>query len=158
MSEVTAILQSNALIFDELEPITIPVTLKTKDGVKNFTLHEASGKAVRKWRNAQIGKAKWVGGKFVGPGEIAESDITLIAQCLKDEQGKLVPFEVIGSWKNPTIDGIFKILKKISHIDAELSAKELEERIAEDTEKLAELKSEDSFPKEPLNDTSNGSD
>lgn len=128
------------MVFDDLEPIEVPITI----GKRKLILREADEAASVAWRNCQIRSARMVDGKFVGMGDLANSEPLLISKCLRDAStNKNIPIEEINRWKSRVVKSLFDRLSKISELDTMDTVEQLEKRITEDTEKLKRLKAKD---------------
>lgn len=131
------------MVFDDLEPIEVLATI----GVRRFILREASEGDSVAWRNSQIRAARMVDGKFVGLGDLVNSEPLLLSRCLRDvATNKNVPVEEINKWKSKIVKELFKRLTKISDLETMDTVEQLEKRIAEDTEKLKKLKAKEPTP------------
>ena len=94
MSEHNGHLPHEPLVFDDLEPVEVPVTIKGKD----YVLKEASSDAAVKFRNANAAGATLTQDANertkVTMGSIADSEPLLVSLCLfevrKDDKGNVM--------------------------------------------------------------------
>lgn len=160
---------SNALVFDDLEPICVPVRV----GPKDYILREASGDAACKWRNAITRVTRMQDGKVSSVGDIADTEPLLISLCLfeiqRDKDGKPssdppvadpkrpVSEKVIRTWPHRVQRALFDKARAISELEEKETAEDLEKKIADLQEKLAKLREGDG-PKNGPSATTDGSD
>ncbi len=102
------------LIFDDLERKQIPVSI----GGKKYTLWEATGEMVIKYRN-ETAKYLKIGteGRATTVEGSANADPYLVSLCLTDEAGGPVSMATIKSWPNKVSQTLYEKAKELSGID-----------------------------------------
>lgn len=115
-------MSDDSLDFSSLKTITVPVAV----GSRNFTLREANGLAVSRWRAAKMRGVQTQGDDanrkvtIVEPSVTADTD--LVASCLvENEKGgaKEVPRHVVEAWPDRVFRQVFKTLLKISELEGD---------------------------------------
>jgi hypothetical protein len=134
---------SDALNFDDLSPVEIPVKLSNKE----YVLREASGDAAVKWRNAQVRAARMVDGKVSGVGDIADSEPLLVSLCMWEvttvsgtRREVPVPLHVVRSWPARVVSTLFEKIKEISGLEGTETEETIRKRIAADSRKIREMR------------------
>lgn len=132
--------------FGDQTPTTVPV----KIAGKKYTLHEAMGDVVIRFRNAQMQSLVMKDNKVAGLSGGAGAEPMLVAHCLSDDEtGKFVPLHEVKKFKNATVTALFNKLKEISELAEEDDTPEkLEEQIADLKKRLAALR-KDAVGNEP---------
>ncbi len=136
----------SAMVFDDLAPITVPVTI----GTGTYLLKEATGDAACKFQNALL-KATKLGpeGRPVSLEGLADAEPLLVSMCLFEvvkitnkagdvvTQERPVPLHVVRGWKNKVQKDLFNRIKVISDIGGEEETEAvLVKRIADAQKKL----------------------
>tara|TARA_R110002020_G_scaffold376130_3_gene587310 strand:+ start:29126 stop:29548 length:423 start_codon:yes stop_codon:yes gene_type:complete len=101
-----------ALVFTD-ELIEIPVTI----GEKKYTLKEASGDTVVRYKNAITRATTFKDGKLSSVSNINDSEPLLVSLCLFQENGLPVSLTLVRSFKNSTLEVLFDKAKEISNLD-----------------------------------------
>jgi hypothetical protein len=106
------------LVFDDLTPIEVPVTLAGK----KYRLREASGATAIKWRNAMTKGLKMVDGKLSGIEGVGDLDLLLLTLCLfevKDDGtlGAAISNQAAGSIKYSVFKKLVAEAKRISDLE-----------------------------------------
>jgi hypothetical protein len=101
--------------FDSIELIRVPVMISGR----KYTLEEASGDAVCKWRDAMIANTEFNSdGKPTRVTALAFLDMLLLSLCLKDDEtGEHVPLETVKSWPHRVINPMAAKVKEISELN-----------------------------------------
>lgn len=107
--------------FDSLAPQSFPVTLEGR----TYTLWEASADAGVKYRDGIAKRVRIKDGKPSGLEGHADLEAPLIAACLKDPDGKLVPEATIKAWPHRVQRAIFNKLKEMSQLEEDPSKNSL---------------------------------
>ncbi len=98
----------------DLTPIEIPVEV----GQFKYTLKEATGEAVGKYRDAILDCTKLgPDGKPVSVKGLSGVEPLLVSMCLMDEENKSVRPSVIQAWPNKIQKALFEKIKEISELD-----------------------------------------
>ncbi len=131
---------TEAIVFDDINEIIIPVKIAGED----YTLHEATGDAECKHRNAFVGCMKeLVDGKPKGIGNIADVEPLLISLCLRDANSRLVPESKIRSWPHRVTKTLYDKIRKISDMEEGVETVEtLEAKLEEARKKEETVKNE----------------
>jgi hypothetical protein len=139
------------IIFDDLAPIEIPVTM----GKKQYILREASEAVAAKWRNHNMQGIRVVGGKVAGMDGVGDTQALLVSLCLceTDENGavltikvgneeipKTVPLAEVRRWHSRIVGPLFDRAKAISKLDEQETEETLVEKIGRLQEQLTEMR------------------
>lgn len=124
------------LCFDDLTPIEIPVKIKDQ----SYTLIEATGDVVSKYRTALSRLAKIRDGQAEIVGNVGDTDLLLLSLCLKDSGGALVSVDTLRGWKGSVVQKLVAKLKEISLLDQEESEADLQRRLEDTQRRLTALK------------------
>lgn len=90
----------------DLEPKEHKFKLKGKE----YTLHEPSEDATRRWNNHRAKHLRVVDGKFGGATEgMYDSRSQLIADCCVDAGGKAVPVAVVRTWPSRITEELYEL-------------------------------------------------
>jgi hypothetical protein len=129
------------MVFD-LSDNEIPITV----GDKDYTLKEASGDAVCKYRNMMLNCMEGlVDGKPSKVRNIADCDPFLVSLCLFDEKDKHVSLSVVRDWPNRVQVALFEKVKEISDMqDEEKTIEQMELELTEAKRKEESAKNEQS--------------
>jgi hypothetical protein len=130
--------QEKELIFEDLTPVEVPVTI----GGKRYKLREADGETAVKYRNAAAACTKiGTGGKFSELRGVGDLEPLLVSLCLVDEAGNRVPESTVRTWPNRVQRALFDRAKEISHLGEEEPSDEasLRAKLADTQEKLDAL-------------------
>jgi len=114
---------ADELVFDDLEPVEVPVTI----GKRKYVLREASEGAAVKFRNVSMRGARMdTESKVVTLGEVAEAEPVLVAACLcpVDGTGKVrydpggnpitCTLQQVLAMRPSTVKALFAKVKEIS--------------------------------------------
>ena len=139
---------SEALVFDSLDLIEVPISIKNDPTA--YILREASGAAAAQYRNAVLSCSNETdkGKNYAG---LADTEILLVSLCVftKGDNGDLVPvgLQKIKTWPNRITGAIFKQAKKISNLDLGETTKEsLIEAKAEIEDRLQRMEQSKNSP------------
>ncbi len=105
------------LIFDDLAPVSVPVTI----GKKKCLLREASGDAACQYRNLLTAAARMNDGKVVGMHGVADAEPLLVSLCLfelydlkgEQKERRFLLSEIRG-WRSSVQRALFDKIKEIS--------------------------------------------
>lgn len=112
------------IIVDDLEPISIKVTVNPKPGGKprSFILREADADAARVYGNCITQAARFKGDPKKDTFGVShleganDAETLLVSRCLF-EGDKLVPLAELKKWKSKVVAMLFDRIKKISDLD-----------------------------------------
>lgn len=148
------ILPTEPMIFDDLTPVEVPVTV----GAKQYVLREANGDAAVKYRNAMLACTQISqDSKAVSIRGMADLEPFLVSLCLFDAQGKSVTKNEILSWPSRVQKALFARAKTISGLNEEDTVESLkkEQKIIE--EKLVKLEKKEGQDPNAQDSTMTGS-
>lgn len=98
---------------------SIPVEIEEEGKVKTYTLRELKGPDRDAWLNVLSKRMKFdAKGTPQGISNYAGMFSGLVAKCLYDEKGQLVPEEVIQSWPAPVSMQLYLEAQKLSGLEA----------------------------------------
>lgn len=131
------------LVFDDIAPIEVSVTIKGK----SYILREASEAASSRYKNAQFKAMKLAegidGSKTSSIDGMAETEALLVSLCLfeKTETGeKTVPLEEIKRLPHKVVEPIFKCAEEISGLQNKESEEALVKQLKEIQGKLTKVR------------------
>ncbi len=107
------------LDFSDYEEKVIPVKLKLNGSVGSYKLREASGAAVRKYKNARLEACVYEDGRLASVKPSSELDLLLVSLCLFDKDDELVPKEDIDNLPHPITAKLFEQAEEISGLKEE---------------------------------------
>lgn len=116
---------SGVLEFDITRTV-IPIKIKTKNGIDEYELKEATGDAACRWRNSILSKTK-LGpeGKPQTIVDLADSEPVLVALCLYPKgSDKNINTALVRSWPARVQKALFAKAKEISDVDEDDEDKE----------------------------------
>lgn len=97
---------------------TQPVEIEFEDGqVRSYVLKELDGIQRDQYIANTQKRMKIRDGKFVGWKDFEGLQAELISRSLFDEEGKVVPKQMIQKWPSGTISGLFTDAQKLSGLD-----------------------------------------
>lgn len=132
--------QQEAIIFEDLTQVEVPVTL----GNVKYILREATGEAAVKYQNAVTKCSRFTDGEFSGiQGDLADTQPLLVSLCLFEaETGKPVSLAKVKSWPYRVQKDLYTRAKLISDLDEKTDKATLEKQLAAIQKQLAELANE----------------
>lgn len=105
------------MVFENLEPVEVPVTL----GSKRYILRQPSSAAATKYRDALFASATMIGGTIRPNGVGASAEPTLVADCLFElyddkgtEKRRKVLLSFVNELPDTVVTAMFAKLKEIS--------------------------------------------
>lgn len=142
------------LVFDDIAPIEVPVTIKGK----SYVLREANEAASARYKNMQFKAMKLAegidGSKTSSIDGMAETEALLVSLCLfeKTENGgeKNVPLEEIKRLPHRVIEPLFKRAEEISGLQNKETKEDLVKKIKECQAKIAKLKANEASNNEDV--------
>jgi hypothetical protein len=147
-------MEHEPMIFEDLEPISIHVTL----GKKKYLLREATEGVAVTWRNAML-KATKIGdkGRPTMMDGIADAEPLLVSLCLFEEgpmEGEFkrnVPVGVIRGWKASIVKKLHEKIKEISDL---YETDNKEDKEGEEKNSSLNIKNDTLTPQEDTSSTS----
>lgn len=132
------------LTFDSIAPLEIPVTIAEK----KYLLREPTADADCRYRSALMRGTRFsADGKQATAEGNAEAELLLISLCLVEkfdsggvEKERPVPLVVVKGWPARIHQALFEQAEKLRPKKVEETADELERRLEETQERLAELR------------------
>lgn len=86
-------------------------------GGKTYTIKEASGKVATMYRDHVMNSAVLgANGKPVRVTGLASAEVLLVANCLYDENDKLVPAEVVDGWPSRVKKALYDLARDLSDL------------------------------------------
>jgi hypothetical protein len=101
----------------------IPVKIKTGETVRDYHICESAGGQTF-WTWFEALQAQYKLGDNVDPQVVESLQIQLIAQCIKDRDGKQVLPDIISSWGMKTRRKLFEMCSDVCGLNAQAAAKE----------------------------------
>lgn len=127
---------SNETVLDDL----IRDHYYTWRGVR-YKMTEASGDAVRQWRNAVIrASITTMDGKSIMKEGFPETETLLVQLCLTGPEGKKVPFSEVSGWPHRIQAEMFKKALELSNLNEKETEATLAEKISALNEKLEQMR------------------
>lgn len=143
----------NGLVFDSLDPQSIPV----KIGNRAFSLREASAQAACDFQNAVTGATLYNDkGIRCGVKNLADADLILLSACIieiRDGGFNAVPVDEIKSWPDRIKNILFNKVCRMSNINQPDTIEELLDQKAYIERRLKELSSEPTKNEESSSET-----
>jgi len=103
-------------------------------GGKSYTIREASGAAVAKWRNAQLANAQFdAEGKMTRAGSLGDLPVLLVGECLFDGNNQKASPAVVQGIPDKILSKLYEWLLKASDLEGTAN-KTNEEATAEQEE------------------------
>lgn len=131
--------QIDALVFNDITLIEVPVTIAGK----TYTAREANEEAAAKYRSAAMRGAKMGTDGGISVEIDGGIQALLVSLCLYEKVGdaeRLVPIFDIRKWPARVVKPIFDLIKKISHLDEAETVEQIEKQITSLQNRLAKLK------------------
>lgn len=138
---MTSTVAIDRLVYDDLTPIEIPVSI----GKKSYTLREASAGAACRYRNFMLSCGKLgPDGKPISLGDMQDAEPLLVSLCLfeSNEDGKEIPVSLpaVRSWRHRIVSDLYRKAKEISGLDRPDTEDELVKQIDLLQKQLDELR------------------
>lgn len=101
----------------DIDVKTVPVKITEKGTVHEFVLHELSGEQRDQYLNFTGRKMKFEKGDQAGLKDFDNIASFTVSLSLRDKEGQAVPMVRINRWPARVVEGLEKIVKRISGLD-----------------------------------------
>jgi hypothetical protein len=141
------------MVYDDLEPVVVPVTIKGQ----KYNLREALEDAAVKINNARAGAARFTGGELNRVHGVGELQPLAVSLCLfkVDANGgeTAVSVETVKRWPTRIVKDLYDRLISISGMDEKKTVEQIDKEIARLNRMRVEVAGGDTDPKEVDADT-----
>lgn len=108
-------MNTDPMTFDEIDLISVPVTIKGEE----YVLREATSDAAGKYHDAIIKSTRMSDGKITGSDGLGGVEALLVSLCLfRRKDDSAVSLTEVRRWPTRVVKPLFERVKEISELDA----------------------------------------